>query len=373
MKSSARISAVLHLRGRHLRWRVVWFWVAILAACVSSGLFYGTVSSGGKPLIGAVYGLCCGGAVMLFEQGVVAPRARDRLRRLPWLVGVLATEAAYLVLIMFGAGVAGLLLDACGALDEPLAAAVVLGPASTFYALTVSGIIITMTRMRDLIGAEVFRNILVGRYYHPVEEERIFLFIDLIGSTAYAQAQGDLRAQAFLSAIFTALADPVRRHRGSIDDYIGDMALITWPMKVGVKEARCVACVFSFLDRIRQDAESWRREFGQVPGFRAALHGGGVVTAEVGVDRHKISYFGDVVNTTGRLEALCRTLDAPLLISSDLLERMSALPEGVRARPLGAHALKGRGQMLAVMSLEPDSRERERVEHRPSSVGAERA
>ncbi len=77
------------------------------------------------------------------------------------------------------------------------------------------------------------------------------------------------------------------------------------------------------------------------------------MTAEVGVDRHKISYFGGVVNTTGRIESLCRTLGAPLLISSDLLDRMSALPEGIRARPLGAHALRGRGQMLTVMSLEP--------------------
>ncbi len=77
------------------------------------------------------------------------------------------------------------------------------------------------------------------------------------------------------------------------------------------------------------------------------------MTAEVGGDRHKISYFGDVVNTTGRIESLCRTLDAPLLISSDLLDRMSALPDGIRARPLGAHALKGRGQMLTVLGLEP--------------------
>ena len=207
--------------------------------------------------------------------------------------------------------------------------------------------------MRDLIGAEVFRNILLGRYHRPVEEERVFVFLDLIGSTAYAQANGDLRAQAFLGAIFAALAEPVRRHGGSIDDYVGDMALITWPMKAGVMEGRCVACVFAFLDVIAAEAEAWQRDFGQVPAFRAAFHGGAVVTAEVGVDRHKISYFGDVVNTTGRIEALCRTLEASLLISSDLLDRIPSLPRGVRARSLGAHAVKGRGQMLAVLALEP--------------------
>jgi adenylate cyclase len=353
MTMPTTIMRLLRPRETHVHWRAVWFWIAILATCVASGVFYGFVSDHGKPLLGAVYGGCCGGAVMLFEQGVVIPRLRARLRGLPWLLSVLATEGIYLALVMVGAAVAGLLTWTSGLVSGPLADAVVIGPVAILYALTVSGILITMTRMRDLIGAEVFRNILLGRYHRPVEEERIFVFIDLIGSTAYAQAHGDLRAQAFLAAIFAALAEPVRRHGGSVDDYVGDMALITWPFEAGVREGRCIACVFAFLDHIRTHAEAWRRDFGQVPAFRAALHGGGVVTAEVGGDRHKISYFGDVVNTTGRIESLCRTLDAPLLISSDLLDRMSALPDGIRARPLGAHALKGRGQMLTVLGLEP--------------------
>jgi adenylate cyclase len=86
--------------------------------------------------------------------------------------------------------------------------------------------------------------------------------------------------------------------------------------------------------------------------IRAALHGGPVVTAEVGVDRHKIAYFGDAVNVTARLEALCRTLDAPVLISGDLLAKLPRLPDGVRARPLGEHAVRGRDQVLAVAALE---------------------
>ena len=62
------------------------------------------------------------------------------------------------------------------------------------------------------------------------------------------------------------------------------------------------------LDRIEAEAEAWRARFGTVPRLRAALHGGSVVTAEVGVDRHKIAYFGDAVNVTSRIEALCRPL-----------------------------------------------------------------
>ncbi len=45
---------------------------------------------------------------------------------------------------------------------------------------------------------------------------------------------------------------------------------------------------------------------GQVPRLRAALHGGTIITAEIGIDHHKITYFGDTINTTARLESFAR-------------------------------------------------------------------
>jgi len=123
-------------------------------------------------------------------------------------------------------------------------------------------------------------------------------------------------------------------------------------MSRGLKESCCVACLFAVLDRIEADAEAWKARFGTVPRLRAALHGGPVVTAEVGVDRHKIAYFGDAVNVTSRVEALCRPLGVDNLISQDLLDRLDGLPAGIRSRSLGSHALRGRGAQLAVATLE---------------------
>jgi len=58
------------------------------------------------------------------------------------------------------------------------------------------------------------------------------------------------------------------------------------------------------------------------------------------------------VNVTSRIEALCRPLGVGILISQDLLNRLPRLPAGVRARSLGAHALRGRGAPLSVATLE---------------------
>ena len=330
-----------------------WFWAVILLAAAGAGLLYNVVfAAGASPLAGFTYGLCTGAAVLAFDRGLILAGLQARLRRLPAVLYVPAAELAYVLMIVTGNALGGLVVWWFALIPEDLAAAVRITPRVLAYALAVSGLLVFVIRMRDLIGGEVFVNFLIGRYHKPVEEERIFLFLDVVGSTAFAETHGDLRAQEYLGAVFATLAEPVRRNGGSVDDYIGDMAMITWPMRRGLLEARCVACVFDVLDRIEAEAEAWTARFGAVPRLRAALHGGPVVTAEVGVDRHKIAYFGDAVNVTARIETLCRPLGVGILVSEDLLARLERLPAGVHARSLGAHALRGRGTPVSVATLE---------------------
>ena len=330
-----------------------WFWVLILVACGGAGLLYNVLFVGGAtPLAGLAYGMSVGVTTLAFDRGMILGGLQARMRRMPAKFYVPAAEFAYVLMIAAGIAFGGLVVWALGLTDDDLAHAVKITPRVLAYSLAVSALLVFVIRMRDLIGGEVFVNFLVGRYHRPVREERIFLFLDVVGSTAFAETHGDLKAQAYLGAVFAAMAEPVRRNAGSTDDYIGDMAMITWPMARGLKDARCVSCVFDVMDRIEAEADAWRARFGTVPRLRAALHGGSVVTAEVGVDRHKIAYFGDAVNVTSRIESLCRPLGTEILVSDDLLARLPHLPPGIVARSLGAHALRGRGQPLSVSTLE---------------------
>jgi len=43
------------------------------------------------------------------------------------------------------------------------------------FSLVIVAAFVFVTRMRDLLGAEVFRNLLLGRYHRPAEEERVFV------------------------------------------------------------------------------------------------------------------------------------------------------------------------------------------------------
>jgi adenylate cyclase len=328
------------------------FWLVILAASAAAGLMYDWLVETGQPIVAVIHGIFMAAPLLAFESGALAEGWQQRLRRLPTFLAVPGAELTYVVLISLGHALAGLILWSIGVEKEPLVEAIVPSGRVLIYALAVSAVVVSVIRIRDLIGSEVFLSLLVGRYHRPKREERVFLFVDLVGSTRFAESFGDLRAQEFLSAFFATLAEPVRAHRGAVDDYVGDMALITWPLARGLKDARCVACVFAIEEALAREAATFRERFGAVPRFRAALHAGSVVTAEVGVDRHKIAYFGDTVNATARLESLCGTLGIPVLISADLLDRIATLPDGVVARRLGDHSVRGRDRPLAVAALE---------------------
>ena len=317
----------------------------------ASGVLYNLLFSENPRLyVGAIYALFCAVPMLSFERGMFLPGLFHRIHRLPTPVFIASALVIDFALISVGFAVAGIILKYVGVATGTWAEVTLLPMDVFLYALAISAVVVFVLRVRELLGRDVFLSLLTSRYRNPVSEERIFLFIDLAGSTAFAEKHGDLRAQQYLGSLFGAYAPHVRRHRGAIDDYIGDAAIITWPLERGIKDARCVRCVLDILADIEKNSEFWLKTYGQVPRVRAALHGGTIITAEIGVDHHKITYFGDTVNTTARLEALCKTLERSVLISRDLANRL-VLPDDIVAEELGEHAVKGRGQAVGVVAL----------------------
>jgi adenylate cyclase len=328
------------------------FWIVIAAASACFGALFGFLFKDGPTIAGMIFGTCIGVVAVAYERGVLFPGFSRRLRHLPTAAYFAAAEISLLLVVLVSMAITGALMWTLGLTDKTLLQAVTPKLGAVVYALAVSALFVSVLRVRDLLGSGTFANILLGRYHRPVSEERIFLFLDLIGSTAYAEKHGDLAAQELLKAVFRAIAEPVRRHRGQVDDYVGDQVIISWPLMRGIEQARCVSCVFAIRRALSEDRDWWTTRFGLVPELRAALHGGSVVTAEVGVDRHKIAYFGDVMNTTARLEGLCRETERNVLISDAVLARLPVLPEGIEAEALGLHRLRGRSGTMVVHALD---------------------
>lgn len=325
-------------------------WIAIAFVGIFAGLLYSYLFKG-VYVAGAVYGFSAAILILAFERGYMLPGLQRRIRALPSPLAIPLTELGYVLMVTVAFMMAGLVIWSFSMTQDTFMQATMPSVRVMIYSLCISAVIVFVLRVRDLLGAEVFASFLLGRYHRPVQEERIFLFLDVVGSTKFAERHGDVRAQEFLAAFFVQIAEPVRRHRGAVADYVGDMALVTWPMGRGIEHANCACCIFAIQAAIEKATDEWLERFGEVPRFRAALHAGAVVTAEVGVDRHKIAFFGDTLNVTGRLEALCKALDERVLVSSDLLARLPVLPPEIVAAELGPHPLRGRDQPLSVAAL----------------------
>ena len=219
--------------------------------------------------------------------------------------------------------------------------------ASTFLLL---GTGIFMLQMGRLVGERTLRDIVFGRYHRSRTEERFFLFVDIVGSTPLAERIGPNAVHRFLGEVFRLATGPIDDHRGEVYQYVGDEIVITWTVAEGRDHARPVACFFAIEQALARAAPQFEREFGAAPRLRAALHGGPVITGEVGGSRRAIVYHGDVMNTASRIEQATRDLERQFLVSSDAMERLADLG-GFALDDLGLQRLRGRAAAVHVYAV----------------------
>ncbi len=200
------------------------------------------------------------------------------------------------------------------------------------------------------LGPGVLWSWLTGRYHRPREEELIFMFLDMKHSTALAERLGNLRFSSLMQEFFVDVSEPLGCTKGRVSHYIGDEAVIYWKPAEGLRKANCVRCVQLLEATIAERRGFYLARFGAVPEFKAGLHIGHVVAAEVGDRKSEIVFHGDVLNTTARIVGLCSSLDCDLLLSKFLAERLTEAPPDVSIQSVGEHELKGKLEPVELFS-----------------------
>ena len=309
------------------------------------------ISETATPLLGlkfGVQGILITLLVFGFEFFVAEGPMSEPLRRASFAVVFLAKTVITTLLIVVAYGLGGLIL-----FPNRFATASALHDLArdTSFALGVAGVFQLLVMVRNLIGGRVLTNIVLGRYHRPLSEERIFMFVDVSGSTALAERAGAIGAYSMISHFFFDVAQETVRFAGETHAYIGDAVIVTWPLQHGLENARCLRCYFGICDRIRAKSSLYQRDFGVVPRFRVGVHGGPVVAGECGDDKRQIVYFGDTINTAARIQEACKVFDRPLLLSGELIGRMALLP-GYRATSLGRAKLRGREHEVELFTVE---------------------
>ena len=206
----------------------------------------------------------------------------------------------------------------------------------------------------DSLGQNVLINFFTGKYHTPKKEERIFMFLDMRDSTTIAEKLGHVKYFELLGKYYQTMSDAIINSYGEVYQYIGDEVVISWPVKRGLDQARCIQCFFDIQSDFLKETETFKRQFGLFPGFKAGMHLGEVTTGEVGALKTEIVFTGDVLNTTARIQSLCNQFGAELLISQDLYNQLGDHTT-FQFHKLGSMELKGKQQQVSILGVEQSS------------------
>src|SRR3989442_1084807 len=297
-------------------------------------------------------GLATGGAIVFF--------LREGFRRYPLGVSFFITVLTiFFVIILLSVPGAFIFYSLCLFLP-PWSRTVIAESVKIFrsytlwYNLVLWGLIAAVTiivlHINEKYGQGIFFKLLVGKYYRPKVENRIFMFLDIKSSTTIAEKLGHEKWFRLLNDFYSGITEPILNYKGDIYQYVGDEIIVNWTLKKGLPENNCINCFFAIKAYISQRSSYYVQQYGVVPGFKASIHSGSVTVGEIGMIKKEIIFTGDTLNTSARIIELCNHYKADLLISENLLEQLQDNAT-CKYEKVGQLELRGKQQPVTVYNV----------------------
>lgn len=197
---------------------------------------------------------------------------------------------------------------------------------SSFLAYWLMFVLLTnfIISISNKFGPRTMVELLIGKYYHPRNEELVFLFLDLKDSTRIAEKLGNNAYSRFIKESVHELTPVILKHKARIYQYVGDEVVLYWKLKDGFKHLNCINTYFEFNKILKQREGSFLSKYGEVPRYKAGMDAGLVTLTEIGDVKREIAFHGDVLNTAARLEAKCNDFNEQLIVSEHILDQMDA-------------------------------------------------
>jgi len=324
-----------------------------------AGIIYGSalglISSGGQPLdglLGALRGIFTGGLIAGLISGFEMLYARapaGRAFRSQTFGRVVLIRMLIYSVIIFGSDLLGAMvvnLPESQPLDFNLSRLVTFA-AGMFFAFIVNFI----SQISQLLGPGVLTSFMRGHYHKPRRENRLFLFVDMRGSTAIAERLGDIRFHNLLNLFVADVCEAIHEHGGKIHKYVGDEIIATWMLHTPGHVAGAFLAVRSAQQTLAAQAQSYMGTFGAVPAFRAVLHSGPIVAGEMGDIKREIALLGNTINTTAKIEQLMKSLPYDVVASRAALDAAGPLPAEISVSSLGDTPVPGRSEPIPLYSV----------------------
>jgi len=201
-------------------------------------------------------------------------------------------------------------------------------------------------------GPGLLRNLLVGKYYHPKNEELIFLFLDLKDSTTIAEKLGHEKYSTLIKECVHELTPIIQKYNASVYQYVGDEVVLYWGKKEGFHKQNCLNTFFEFISILHKRKDYYRTKFGEIPLFKAGMDTGVVTVTEIGDIKREIAFHGDVLNTAARLEKKCNDFNKNLIVTEQVT-LLNDLTTKYSFEFLSDIPLKGKADNVKFYSVSP--------------------
>lgn len=182
------------------------------------------------------------------------------------------------------------------------------------------------------------------------------LVVDIRNFTGLTEAIPPKELPAFIGSWFRDASASVESRGGTIDKYIGDALMAYWTAAPGSAPG---ALARAPLDAALELVDTARLYDGQLvarhPGLSFAIgcgiHCGEAMVGNItGSGRRDFTAIGDSVNAAFRLEALCKELGRPVLVSAAVRD---AAADGYAFEDLGPRELRGKSEKIRVYAVAP--------------------
>ncbi|GER59060.1 hypothetical protein ULMA_11680 [Patiriisocius marinus] len=225
-----------------------------------------------------------------------------------------------------------------------------------FLWLIIVVVTLIILMVNDKYGPGVFPDYLMGRYFRPKQERRIFMFADIKNATSIAEILEEEKYFNFLKDFFRDIAPAIVQTRGEVYQYVGDEVVISWKMKQGLKSGNAIQCYYSMRKIINQKKQRYIDRYGFYPKFKVGYHYGNVMVGEIGQIKREIVFSGDVLNTASRIQALCNELEVGILASKEFADLQIKLPSGVKRIDLGTEKLRGKADEMKLVTYQRNTK-----------------
>lgn len=290
-------------------------------------------ATAGGAVLGALIGLC--EEYLVPGWGRTGSFASLTFKRFLFYVG-----AAFTVMVLVNVVRMWLILDV-PLMEAPGAYLVATGPRDLIVAVIACVFLtVVMTFSRLMTRREAW-DLLSGRYHIPILEERVFLFLDLKGSSGLAERLGPERYSFMIRDVFSDLDPVISAWNGQVYQYLGDGLIISWLAGGGQDGGTGLRCYLEAKHVLLARKRLYEERYGSAPDLRGGLHVGNIVTTRVGQRRSSLAMHGDALNVVARLESLCASLGTDLVVSASTLEGVT-IPGGMMFEDRGQIELRGR-------------------------------